>query len=943
MSTSWSVVKKLPVPELNITAHEYHHPVGARLVHIECDDPNKFFSVGFRTAPMNDTGIAHILEHTVLCGSQNYPVRDPFFSMLKRSVNSFMNALTGSDGTYYPFSSTVDKDYYNLLSVYLDAVFFPSLTDLAFAQEGIRLEYEEDELQFKGVTISQASFDDNITYHYNSGGEPSSIITIKHQDLVDFHRSHYHPSNAVFVTYGDLDICSVLDFIHDNALSKFDFLEVDTAIPVQHPRSESRTVTEEFASSNEVNNSVVLKAWLCDDVSDSFARSALSVLERLLIGNDGSPLRKALIDSNLGQRLAPASGFSEDTRTTFFSVGLMGTNEECRKDIQELITSTLIQLSQEGFTNEHVLGVLNRLEFEMKEISSSSYPYPLTLMFRFLPLYVHTGSLDGLNALNGLLEVRKAFENNSNFFQELIKKYFLKQSHFIDLLLKPRASLKEEQENFFKQELRDIQKDLQQSEVERIKNSAIELKKHQESKEDLSCLPDLEVSDITPNQRFAEYQSIKIDGRNSDLKFFESPTNGISYFSIFVEASQISYDQLCLLPLYCQLLGLMDIKDLTFDDLAKELEAFTGGINFCVVPIPKTDKKFEICVEIRGKCLSRYISKMFDLVKKVLLTTDFSNSARLTQIIKQLYSKLDSNVSRCGHSYAAKSASASLSEISKVIEVTSGLTLVKNVKALLDLSSDQLLSLINDLQSLHNIILSSSCQSILVGEQSDMSVLIKHFSCFISDLFPGKSSGQQVSLDLRNDKSHHFWSVSTPVGYTARSCSIPDFTSPQVPILEVGSKIMQASFLHSEIREKGGAYGAYAKVDTYTNTFSFMSYRDPNPHQSLKVYNEAITWVSSGEFSNVKEGVFSVIRRLDVPSSPFDFARDEFEEVLSERSKDERQKYRERVLGISKEDIVSVAEALQSDRVGICYLGNKDFQTKVKATVGDVIWEDQEL
>ncbi|KAL0208622.1 hypothetical protein P9112_011209 [Eukaryota sp. TZLM1-RC] len=944
---TWHLQQSVPIPSINITAHEFKHTTGASLIHLECSDSNHFFSVGFRTAPMTSSGLPHILEHTVLTGSEKYAVRDPFFSMLKRSVNNFMNALTATDGTHYPFASTVKKDFDNLLSVYLDSVFFPSLSPLNFAQEGIRVEYnEQGELEFKGIVFSEMKaamcdpssltyrrmlkhlFSPNCTYHYNSGGEPSEIINITLSDLKDFHAKFYHPSNAFFVTYGDLKINDVLEFIHINALCRFTSPStVDTSINPEVPRSQAVKAEETFADDQLENKSVVIKSWLTCPVENSFDRLALTILDQLLIGSDGSPLKKTLLESGFGARLAAGSGFSGDTRTTFMAYGLQGTNPDKREAIVTLIDSVLKNLVDSGFEKDHVEGVLNRIEFEYSEVSSSAYPYPLSLLFRFLPLYMHTGSLDGLRIIEQIQSVRDAFENDNMLFSKLIEKYLLNNTHSVDLLIKPDKEKKAEEQAFFQQKLRELESKMNQKAKENVHQRANELKCLQDSDENLSCLPDLELSDIDPHQRHVDYSQCDINGL--DCYVFELPTNKIDYFTAFINASSLPLSLLSLLPVYCYLVPRLDVGGKDYGDWAQLVEYFTGGIDLSVRVLSNSDRSEDVSlyVKLSSRSLTRFTGKMTDLVQDLMSNVKFSNTERISSLLKQLANSLESSVSASGHHYASKNAQACISSTARLIELTSGLTLVKLAKNLA--KNGDLSDLISQLGDIHSRLFCANWKFLLVSQPDSTGTLQYHAKQLVEKLNLAPKESSLVDLSLVDQQPcFQCYSIANPVGYAAFSVPVLPFSDPTSPKVAVLSKVLQSSFLHTEIREKGGAYGAMCRVNQTASALTMATYRDPNPENSFRVFKRAVKYAMNNRFDdgNVKEGVFAVVRDIDSPFSPYLSALHEVLEQLSGKNLEKRQRYREGVLGVNVADLSNAATQLlgEPEKTGYCYLGNKD-------------------
>ena len=404
-----------PLPELNATLIQLRHQVtGARHVHIQTQDRNNLCAIGFRTPPADSSGVAHILEHTTLCGSRRFPVRDPFFAMIKRSLNTFMNAMTASDWTFYPFASQNPQDVRNLLSIYLDATFFPLLREEDFRQEGHRLEFTDPDdpstpLLRRGIVynemqgamaspssllsrrMSRALYP-HTTYHFNSGGEPSDIPKLTWEELRAFHDDYYHPYNAWFFTYGNLPLEEHLQQIQDEVLCHFGPQQVESAIPPETRLSAPRQVVEFYPVESEEaaeKKTFVQIGWLTCDVVDSFERLALSLLSSLLIGNPAAPLYRALLESRLGENLAPGCGYHDDNRTTAFTVGLQGCSSASAAEVEPLILATLAEVAKQGFTPERIAGAIQRLEFEHREVTGNSYPYALSLLFRVLGPWLH--------------------------------------------------------------------------------------------------------------------------------------------------------------------------------------------------------------------------------------------------------------------------------------------------------------------------------------------------------------------------------------------------------------------------------------------------------------------------------------------------------------------------------------------------------------------------
>nr|MBL0731644.1 insulinase family protein [Desulfobacterales bacterium] len=455
----YSVKKLVELKEQDSVFYELEHiATGAKHIHIGCEDTENTFSVAFKTVPFDSTGVAHILEHTVLCGSANFPVRDPFFSMIKRSLSTFMNAFTASDWTMYPFATQNRKDFYNLMDVYLDAAFFPNIDELNFKQEGHRIEIEKktadkgsktDFLVYKGIVYNEMkgamSSPDQVmarsllnalypdtTYRFNSGGEPSDIPKLTHAELVAFHKRHYHPSNAFFYTYGNLPLKEHLAFIEEHVLSRFERIDPDTEVPSQKRWTAHRKVSYSYPlGQNEKPDKKyqICLAWLMADVRDTFENLAVSIIGHILLGNSASPLRKALIDSGLGSTLCDGTGFDMDNRDTMFVAGLKDVTSSDAPKIETIILKVLRDLAENGIEKRMVESALHQIEFHKKEITNTPYPYGIKLVMRMGSTWFHGGSAEDVLQFDSSIErIRREFENGQ-FFENLLKKYFLNNHH----------------------------------------------------------------------------------------------------------------------------------------------------------------------------------------------------------------------------------------------------------------------------------------------------------------------------------------------------------------------------------------------------------------------------------------------------------------------------------------------------------------------------------
>ena len=941
-----------------------HEKTGARFMHLERDDDNHLFGVGFRTPPDDSTGVAHILEHTALCGSKRFPVRDPFFSMLKRSLNSFMNAMTASDWTLYPFSSTNRKDFYNLLEIYLDAAFFPRLTERDFRQEGHRLEYAEldnpeSPLEYKGVVYNEMKgamsdpssllsrrMDKHLypttTYHHNSGGEPESIPELTWQQLRDFHARYYHPSNSWFFSSGNLDLNALLAVVDDRVLQHFERIEPDSEVPVEQHLPQPLQVVESYPldeGESLEKRSLVQVGWLGCDINDSFERLSMSLLASLLLGNPAAPLYKALLDSGLGANLTPGSGYHDDNRSTYFAAGLQGTDPEHVQKIEGLILSTLKEVAAEGFSEERIEAAIHRLEFSNREVTGDSYPYSLLLLMRLLGPWIHGGDpLAALNFEENLKRLRQKLDQGP-FFENLIRTRLLDNAHRVTLCLKPDPELGPQQETATREILDQIAKQLTEEDRQQLIQQALELKAAQEAPEDLSCLPTLELSDIPISEQPVHALEQNFNGVREF--WFDQPTNGIGVVSLNFSLDGLSSEQLTYLPVFSSLLTQMGAGQRDYLQMAEEMESVTGGISArtSLLDDPEDFDAYSASFELKGKALIRNASQMCSLLRDFLLTPDFSDLQRIRTVLNQLQVSLENSVPQSGHTYAARTAAACLSPSARLREQWNGLTQVALIRDLASRPVESLDELVAIFKAIAEHLFTQS------GLQTAVTVEKDHFSEFEAPLkqlieqLPDKdSAGVHQNEDFVPRPRRQGISWSLPVNYVTRVFRAVTYTHPDAAALTVLSKLMRAEFLHREIREKGGAYGGMASYSAEAGLFSMLSYRDPHIQRTLEVYEQAIDWAVSGNYPDdaVKEAILAVFSDLDKPLSPAGMGAQEFANLRQGMTLEMRNHMRRQLLNVDASALKRVAQQyLHQGQSAISVLAGEPALRDVNEQLGD--------
>ncbi|MCD6584783.1 MAG: insulinase family protein [Desulfobacteraceae bacterium] len=917
-----------------------HLSTGARHIHISCEDSENTFSVAFKTVPTDSTGVAHILEHTVLCGSEKYPVRDPFFSMIKRSLNTFMNAFTSSDWTMYPFTTQNQKDYYNLMGVYLDSAFFPKLDRLSFKQEGHRLEFEPDgdsgepdKLAYKGVVYNEMkgamSSPDQVmsrsilnalypdtTYSFNSGGDPVEIPKLTHEQLRAFHTHHYHPSNAFFYTYGNLPLKSHLNFIEEKVLNHFTRIDPETDVPSQPHWNTPKEMTYTYpadANDDLSKKSQVCLAWLTADIREAFEVLSLTILEQVLLGNSGSPLRKALIDSGLGSTLSDGSGFDAENKDTMFACGLKDVDQTSAGDIEKIIFDTLTKLVKNGIDQKMVDSAIHQIEFHQKEVTNSPYPYGIKLLLRMSGDWFHHG--DPTTSLKFDTLIDRLFDElkKGPFLENQIKKYFLDNPHRVRLLLLPDPALAETEKKRVNKELQQVQDSLSEPDINRICTETNALAELQEAKENLSCLPTLEIEDITPDIQTVDETPGHDD---TDASCYELPTSGIFYLTSAFGLQPIKPELLPLVPFFCHCLPLIGTKQHSYEEIAQLVDLYTGGMGLSInAGTDFTDADESACLPIMSfaaKCLSRNLEKMFELMDELLCEYDFSDLNRLKQLLLEYRSNMESSVVSSGHRYAISLASRTFSSTSALNENWHGIHQLKVLKKITDdLTDNRLQTIADELKQIGTRLLKSNNIKIgLIGGKNDIENAIKYTDNLKKNLGTGKNTGfKPPAILFSNDPAREGWTTASAVSFVASVFQTNRITHEHAPALAVISKILRSMFLHREIREKGGAYGGFAAYQMDNGLFCFASYRDPHILNTLNVYDAASDFIVSGEYmdEDIKEAILQVCADIDRPDTPNSAAGKSFYRNLTGLTDDIRKTFKARLLALDREKVLQVA------------------------------------
>ena len=944
-----------------------HEPTGARHIHISNQDQENTFSVTFKTVPADSTGVAHILEHTVLCGSEKFPVRDPFFAMLKRSLSTFMNAFTASDWTMYPFSTQNKKDFYNLMDVYLDAAFFPKIERLSFKQEGCRLELEDDperkdaaKLSYKGVVYNEMkgamSSPDQVmarslmnalypetTYRHNSGGDPAVIPSLTYEQLKQFHARHYHPSNAFFYTYGNLPLTEHLNFIVEKVLQRFQPIDPQTEVDSQPRWKSAKKVVYPYpfsSTEDPAKKFQVCVAWLCADIKDSFQVLVFKLLEQILIGNSASPLRKSLIDSGLGTALSDATGYDADNRDTLFACGLKDVYEADDEKIEDIIFTVLKDLAAQGIDRSLIESAIHQIEFRHKEITNSPYPYGIKLLLTFIGSWLHGGNPQNVLRLDADLALLRRKMAKKRFFEKQIETALIENPHRVLFVLKPDPLVEKKELERVRSELDARQAAMDKAELEKIREDAAALQKLQETSEDIGLLPTLDLADIPPAVQVVRPSRIH---QKAPLVCYRRPTSGIFYFTAAVGAGAIPANLLPLVPFFCYALPRVGTQARDFTAVVKDIDRYTGGISFAANVRTRFDNNGDGLpfLSFNGKCLNRNLDRLFQLASEIAFEISFADLPRLKSLLLEYRSGLESAVVHNGHRYAISLSSRTFSIASYLSEMWSGIHQLRYIKKITaDLNDAALAEIAEQLAEIaRQALVNKNIKLAIIGQKDPLSGWVhtlgqdSRWTGINRDISYGSGFFKEPRVEKQQKPALEGWSTSTAVSFVAQTFNTVRLEHEDAPRLSVISKMLRSLYLHREIREKGGAYGAFAVYNVETGLFSLASYRDPHISATLKAFDGAAEFITAGKFSDedVKEAILQVCSEIDKPDPPGPAAKKAFYRDIIALSDASRRRFKARLLGLNRREVMETALRYFSsnDRsVGVAIISGKE---KLKA------------
>ncbi|NVK37173.1 MAG: insulinase family protein [Gammaproteobacteria bacterium] len=916
------------IESLNVLVEEYEHvKTGAKHYHLATDNDENVFLVALRTMPMDSTGVAHILEHTALCGSKNYPVRDPFFMMIRRSLNTFMNAFTSSDWTAYPFASKNKKDFNNLLSVYLDAVFFANLDESDFAQEGHRLEFENPSdpaspLQYKGVVYNEMkgamssvtsqlwqAFSKYLyptnTYHFNSGGDPETILDLTYEGLKDFYKEHYHPSNAIFMTYGDIPASEHHEKF-DEYLDQFEPSQVKIEVEDEKRYYAPIRVEEHYGHNELENKTHHVMGWLLGHSSNLEEQLEAHFLSNLLLENSSSPLRLALETTDLGSSPSPLCGLEDSNKEMAFVCGVEGSSEENKEKVEQLIISTLEEVASKGVDAEQVESVLHQLELSQREVGGDGYPYGLQIILSAISACTHYSDPVELLDLDPALDKLREKAKSPTFVKELIEHHLLQNPHRVTLTFKPDAELDERKNNAEKSKLAALKEKLTEEEIKYIVSQGESLKTRQMTKDDESILPKVELTDVA--ETLAIPDGVTLVDKELNVTSYEQGTNGLTYHQVVLDLPKLTTDEQELLPLLLNYLTEVGVAGSTYLETQHRQSLVVGGISaFSNI---RTDLKDPSEVHgywvLSGKALARNHESFYQLMQDTLYSANFDDPKRLADLISQSLSRKEQSVSGNGHGLAMNIASSGFSSVAQLAYRTAGLPALLRMRKLN--KQDEKSELVARFVSLYEKIKQSPVKHLVISDAANLNDALEMLKSVWPKCKP--SSCEKFSLDFESKKINEAWVAPTQTNFCAKAYPTVNADHDDAPALSVLGVFLRNGFLHTAIREQGGAYGGGASQDSAIGVFKFYSYRDPRIAGTFEDFDRSIEWFKSENHSNdaLGQSILGVVSSIDKPSSPAGEAKQAFHNNLQGRDKAWRNEFRQKVLRVTMADLKRVAE-----------------------------------
>ncbi len=945
---NYTLVEQRELPELEGYGYLLrHNKSGARVLLVENEDKNKVFSIGFRTPPEDDTGVAHILEHSVLCGSEHFPAKDPFVELAKGSLNTFLNAMTYPDKTVYPVASCNAKDYHNLMHVYLDAVFYPNIykKDEILKQEGWHYEIADknSELTFNGVVYNemkgalsspdaqlerkiQGSLLKDTTYACESGGDPDVIPQLTKEQFLAFHTRFYHPSNSYIYLYGDVDFKEELAFIDQEYLDHFTVRECDSEINFQEPYTEPLLIKDTYSVSEDDEQGVYLSYnVVTGDSGDAETSLAMQMLDYVLFTMPGAPVKQALTDAGIGKEID--SFYDGGIHQPIFSIQAKQAEAGQEEAFIETVETALREQADQGINRRALLSVINNFEFKYRESSFGRYPKGLIYGLNFLNtwLYDDSKAFELADSLTPLARLKERV--NTGYFEDLIRKCFLENNHKSYVNLYPEKDKNAKNEDKLKAQLQKVKESLDSKQLYYLIEDTRKLKEYQmepSSQEELETIPMLDLSDISRDISPFKNRECQIGGVNTVIHDYK--TNGILYMNFCFDTTELPRELIPYATLLVDLYRYVDTEHYSYNELATEINLRIGGL-YCqtgIYPLIWKKDGRRPYFSFRVKCLEDQKTDAMDLLKEVMFTSRFGDKKRIREILSEIVSKAETRIPASGHVYAANRALSYVDPVSAYKEEAEGLDyyyFLKDFDRTFDQSFDRVYDMLSKARSC--IFRPENLTVSLTGIFDFDSILAEEFKEFASLLWTGpcvRSVPEIVPV-----KKNEGFKTSSQVQYVASAGSFDLDVHPYTGSLQVLKTIMSYDYLWNNVRVTGGAYGAMCSF-TREGYGYFTSYRDPNLAETLEVYKGAADYISSFDVSDrdMTKYIIGTISSIDMPLDPSALGARSFSAYQSGITEDMALRERNQILETRQDTIRSLAPYVEEimDKNVLCAIGN---------------------
>ena len=935
------------IDEINGTAYEMkHEKSGARLIYIDSPDSNKVFNIAFRTTPHNSTGVAHIMEHSVLCGSRKFPLKEPFVELVKGSLNTFLNAMTYPDKTMYPVASKNDKDFHNLMDVYLDAVFYPRVREDAeiVMQEGWHYELEnaDDELTYKGVVFNEMkgvySSPDSVlerqmmrelfpdtTYGVDSGGDPDYITDLTYEEFQEFYRVHYHPSNSYIFLYGDMNIEEQLAFLNDEYLSHFDAIDVHTEVALQASFTEGKVVSYPYSVGSEEptdNRTLHSFAYVLPDVTPEHSL-AFEVLTHALLTSPAAPLKQALVKAGIGSDI---SGYYLDSiRQPMWTVQATGSNLDKQADLQRIVESTLQELCDKGLDKELLEASLNSIEFALRESDFGGRPIGLAYIIRMMDNWLYDNDpLELLHYEEALANIRKGLAGT--YFEDLIRHSILNNNHKVLVSIYPERGLQERKDAEVKEHLATVKANMTPEEIEAIVEQTKRLKIRQEtpdSDEALASIPLLELSDLNPNIEAVERRESKIG--NTTVHFVPTFTKGINYVGLYFKLNCLTEEELFYADILSDILGRIDTSERGYEALAKDINMNLGGLSSDITAISKDGKRDEFTplMIVRAKALHSKLPDLCRLINEVVKKADYSDDQRLTELVQESKAIWDNEAFRRGNSIVSQRVMAQVSAVGKFrdngnLGYYQKISELASNPAALPLLPEKLAEVARKIFRANNV------DIMFVGEEGELDAFENLMKPFVETWDATELSNDVLQITRLSGNDGIV--TAGKVQYVAQGGNFIDHGFKHVGPMSVLETILRYEYLWIRIRVQGGAYGAFANFYDDGNMI-FCSYRDPNLLETLNVYKELPQYLRDFTLTDreMRKYIIGTMSSLDLPMTPALRGPRAMGMYFSGAKLEDKVEFRKQVIACKPEDIVALADVVEPvlNDNHICTMGNE--------------------